>query len=147
MQKLIPPYLLFISILLMMLLHFLSPVLTIITQPWNYAGGLFIIGGLAAAKMVSKTFEQVKTEIHTFKKPKQMVTTGLFQYSRNPIYLGFTLLLFGLTVLLGSLTPLLILILFVIITDKWYIPVEERNMEEQFGADYRKYKEQTRRWI
>src|SRR5688572_20203503 len=108
MQKLIPPYLLFISIVLMTILHLCFPVLSIITQPFNYLGGLLIILGIVAVKMASKSFDKVKTEIHTFRKPRQMVTTGLFQYSRNPIYVGFTLTLIGLNVLLGSLTPLAI---------------------------------------
>jgi len=147
MKKLIPPYLLFVSILLIIILHLLLPVLFIVTRPWNYAGVVLIILGLIIAKIVSKSFDKAKTEIHTFKTPKQMVTSGLFQYSRNPIYLGFTIVLIGLNVLLGSLTPFLILILFVVITDQWYIPFEEKNMEDQFGDQYRHYRKQVRRWV
>jgi len=147
MQKIIPPFLLLISTLLMILLHFIVPFQIVVHNPFNFFGLFLIILGLVTARKVSKTFSKIDTEIHTFKKPRQIVTNGLFQYSRNPIYLGFVIVLIGLNIVLGSLTPFIVVLIFVFVTDYWYIPFEEKNMQEQFGQDYRNYKKKVRRWI
>jgi protein-S-isoprenylcysteine O-methyltransferase Ste14 len=89
----------------------------------------------------------MSTEIHTFKKPRQLVTHGLFRHSRNPIYVGFVCILWGLSMLLGSLSTFIVVLAFVIITDRWYIPFEEKNMEEVFDKAYKQYKKEVRRWL
>jgi protein-S-isoprenylcysteine O-methyltransferase Ste14 len=147
MQKIIPPFLLIISALVMTLLHFTIPYKIVIPLPFNFFGIVLIISGLTIAKKVSSSFSEIDTEIHTFKKPKQMVTIGLFKYSRNPIYLGFVTVLIGLNLILASLTPLIVVLLFIFITNYWYIPFEEKNMQKQFGQDYEDYKKKVRRWI
>jgi protein-S-isoprenylcysteine O-methyltransferase Ste14 len=131
----------------MTILYFLFPIKILVHQPFNYLGGVLIIVGLAIAKIVSNQFTKRNTEIHTFKVPGQLVTNGLFKYSRNPIYLGFSVLLSGLAVLFGSLSAFVIVFLFIIATDRWYIKFEEKKMQEQFGEAYRNYKMKVRRWI
>lgn len=76
-----------------------------------------------------------------------MVTHGLFKYSRNPIYLGFSISLAGVIIVLGAISPIVVLVLFIAITNTWYIPFEEQNMEALFGEAYLNYKRTTRRWI
>src|SRR5687768_5384963 len=147
MHKLIPPYLLIVSSLLMTMLYFLFPIKTLFHPPFNYLGGVLIIAGLVVAKVVSNQFSKVDTEIHTFKTPRQLVTNGLFKYSRNPIYLGFSVTLLGLAMLLGSLSAFVIVFLFIVVTDRWYIKFEEKKMQEEFGEAYRNYKMNVRRWI
>lgn len=147
MQKIIPPFLLLISALVMTILHFIVPYQVAIFTPINYLGIFLIILGLTIAKKVGTTFSKIDTEIHTFKKPRQLVTSGLFQYSRNPIYLGFVIALIGLNIVLGSLTPFIVVLIFIFLTNFWYIPFEEKNMHKQFGQDYENYKKNVRRWI
>ena len=96
---------------------------------------------------IGKRFRSVKTEIHTFKKPKKLITDGLFQYTRNPIYLGFTIALLGIAILLGRATTFIPALAFFLITNFWYIPFEEKNMVAIFGQDYLFYKRKIRRWI
>jgi protein-S-isoprenylcysteine O-methyltransferase Ste14 len=147
MQKIIPPFLLLISALVMTILHSIVPYQVVIFTPFNYLGIALIILGLTIAKKVGNSFSKIDTEIHTFKKPRQLVTAGLFQYSRNPIYLGFVIALIGLNIVLGSLTPFIIVLIFIFLTNYWYIPFEEKNMNKQFGQDYENYKKRVRRWI
>lgn len=147
MQKLIPPFLLFISVLVMVFIHFIFPMQIIILPPYNYLGIILIISGLIIAKKTEQHFSKINTEIHTFKKPKKLVTDGFFQYSRNPIYIGFVMILLGLNIVLGSLTPFVIIVIFIIVTNCWYIPFEEKKMQEQFGHEYENYKKEVRRWI
>lgn len=147
MQRIIPPILLLISSFLMILLHFIVPFQIVVHYPFNYWGIILMILGLTIAKKVSVTFSKIDTEIHTFKKPRQIVTNGLFQYSRNPIYLGFVIALIGLNIVLGSFTPLIVVLIFIFLTNHWYISCEEKNMKEEFGQEYENYKKKVRRWI
>ncbi len=119
----------------------------IIPQPFNYVGIVPVVAGALMMMVVSKVFNQLNTEIHTFRQPKKLVTTGLFKISRNPIYLGFTIMLVGVWVLLGTLLPIIGCLVFIVIADLWYIPYEERTMEQIFGNEYLAYKTKVRRWL
>lgn len=119
----------------------------IIPKPYNYFGVVLLLFGIVMTVIVRKGFEKIGTEIHTFKNPRKLVTHGLFKLSRNPIYLGFALSLFGVWILLGTILPMVGCLLFIIVTNSYYIPFEERIMEHTFGNEYKKYKEKVRRWI
>ena len=119
----------------------------IVPAPFNYIGIALILLGLAMTVGVRKRFSQADTEIHTFKKPQELVTDGLFGISRNPIYLGFTVSLIGVWILLGTLLPIAGCIIFILVTNYWYIPYEERTMEQTFGNEYKVYQSKVRRWI
>jgi protein-S-isoprenylcysteine O-methyltransferase Ste14 len=129
------------------MLYFFFPIKILFHQPFNYLGGVLIIVGLTIAKIVGNQFAKRNTEIHTFKVPRKLVTNGLFKYSRNPIYLGFSVTLLGLAMLLGSLSAFAVVFLFIVVTDRWYVKFEEKKMEEEFGEAYRNYKMNVRRWI
>jgi protein-S-isoprenylcysteine O-methyltransferase Ste14 len=118
-----------------------------LTHPYNYIGLLFIVFGGLMVVSVGRQFKKVQTEIHTFKRPKKLVTTGWFRVSRNPIYLGFLLLLLGVWLFLGTLLPIIGCIMFVVITDLWYIPYEEKALEATLGQPYINYKSKVRRWF
>lgn len=145
MQKLLPPVLVAILLILMLALHAWVPLLIIGGN--TYVAAALGLLGLALLIGGSSTFARIGTNIKTFNDPNKIVTSGLFRFSRNPMYLGFTLLLFGVATWLGSLVAYLLALSFFIIANLWYIPFEERKMEEVFGEEYRNYKSQTRRWI
>jgi len=63
------------------------------------------------------------------------------------MYLGFLMALFGFFMLLGCLSPLFGVVLFFVITDRWYIEFEEAAMAKAFGREYPTYKTKTRRWL
>ena len=63
------------------------------------------------------------------------------------MYLGMALILTGIALLLRSLSPFLIIILFAILIDRTYIKVEERMLAEKFGTRWEAYKAKTRRWL
>jgi len=99
-------------------------------------GGLIAAIGLGFTLSGARLFSRIGTNIKTFNKPDQLVVSGLFSISRNPMYLGFLLLLAGIAVALGTLAPFVIVTAFFMITNLWYIPFEEQKMEETFGRDY-----------
>jgi protein-S-isoprenylcysteine O-methyltransferase Ste14 len=78
---------------------------------------------------------------------KIIVTSGLYQFSRNPMYVSLLIMLFGYALWLGSLSPFLLLPLFFgIITTMQIIP-EEQALEKNFGQEYLDYKARVRRWL
>lgn len=147
MKKIIPPILFIFCIIIMVAIRNLFVVKDLVPSPLNYIGVPLILMGLIMTIVVRKKFERADTEIHTFKAPGKLITNGLFRISRNPIYLGFTVSLFGVWMLLGTLLPILGCTLFVIVTNYYYIPFEEQAMEKTFGKMYLEYKSKVRRWL
>ncbi len=147
MKKVIPPFLFLSCIVIMIIIRNLVVIKEIVPRPFNYFGTVLIILGIVATILVRKEFEKNNTEIHTFKEPRKLVTHGLFKISRNPIYLGFAISLFGVWILLGTILPIIGCLLFITITNCYYIPFEERIMENTFGKEYKKYKAKVRKWI
>ncbi len=147
MKKLLPPQLFYISIVLMILLHFLVPIKILLNFPVTLIGIVLVVTGAIMAIKEKKRFARVETNIKTFNKPDKLLTDGLYKYSRNPMYLGFVIALLGVWLLLGSLSPLLIVLIFIFITNTVYISFEEKMMGETFGELYFAYKNKTRRWI
>ncbi|MDF1847504.1 MAG: isoprenylcysteine carboxylmethyltransferase family protein [Parvibaculaceae bacterium] len=145
MQKLLPPALVAICILVMIVLHVLLPLGVLMDRP--LLAGIVAIVGAGFTLSGARLFSRIGTNIKTFNKPDHLVTSGLFRFTRNPMYLGFLVLLLGIAIGLGTATPFIVVITFFVITNLWYIPFEERKMEETFGADYLAYKARTRRWI
>ena len=71
---------------------------------------------------------------------------GPYRISRHPIYLGMAMILIAVAVLAGSVTPLLVVPLFVGIMATWFVPAEEKMLEETFGQEYLDYKKRVRCW-
>ncbi len=147
MQKLIPPFLFLLCVIAIFFLDRFYPIQKWLMRPYNLIGIMPLLLGMFMVISIGKRFRKVKTQIHTFKKPKKLVTDGLFQYSRNPIYLGFTMALLGVAFLLGSLTALIPVLFFFLVANFWYIPFEEKNMRMVFGQSYSFYSRKVRRWL
>lgn len=76
-----------------------------------------------------------------------LVTSGIYRCSRNPMYLGFVLLLLAQAVFLNSLWLLFLIALFVAYLQRFQILPEEQAMQQLFGDSYRLYCQKVRRWI
>ena len=147
-SKFTPPDYLFGYIGLQIILHYFLPINKIIFPPFIYFGIPLIIFGLYLNWVhVYNVFIKAKTHFDVYRMPKVFVTSGFFKYSRNPTYFGMFLTLLGVAVLLGSITTFLLPILFLVLINKFTIPIEEKNLEEKFGKKYLNYKKKVRRWI
>ena len=90
-----------------------------------------------------------KTSINPMKpeNTQTIVSSGMYKFSRNPMYLGLLLLLTGWSLYLGTLAAVLLLPLFVLTLTIMQIEPEEKILEEKFGQQYLDYKNKVRRWL
>ncbi len=146
-KKILPPTVLLAAFAVMFTLHFLFPLAEIVTGDWRLLGILPLAIALTVDILTDKTFQQAKTTIKPFEESSTLVTNGFYAYSRNPMYLGFVLMLAGSAIILGTLLPWLVVIVFASLMDRIYIRVEERMLAQTFGAEWQTYKKKTRRWL
>lgn len=101
--------------------------------------------GLMAWGML--TFRKARTAIYPNERARQLVETGPFRYTRNPMYLGMTLVYFGVTTLMNSWWPLFLLPLVLWALIALVVRREERYLAAEFGEHYRAYRGRVRRWM
>ncbi len=148
MRWLVPPVLALILALAMAAASRLLPWPAMLPELWSIVLGWLLIGlGLGLMVAAAWLFRRRRTNIHPFGKPDVLITEGVFRFSRNPIYLGLTLILIGIAVQLNALATLPMVIVFFLVADRWYIPIEERLAESAFGEAYDAYRRLVRRWL
>jgi protein-S-isoprenylcysteine O-methyltransferase Ste14 len=146
-KKVLPPTYLLVSIVIMLALHFLLPVPKIIPMPWNVLGIVPLACGIALNLAADKAFREVGTTVKPFEESKALLTSGVFRISRNPMYLGYELILIGIAIMLRSLTPYVVIPVFVVLMNRVFIRVEEQMLGKKFGPGWSEYGEKVRRWI
>ena len=145
--EIMPPTWMFLAIIVMLILNFAIPLGWVVPPLWNLVGLIFLVSGMILNLFADNTFKQAGTTVKPFRESSSLVTNGVFQISRNPMYLGMILILTGIAVLLRSLSPFLIVPLFAILIDRTYVRVEEQMLAEKFGTIWDAYKVKTRRWL
>ncbi len=145
--ELLPPTYWFGCALLMITIHVFFP-LAQWSEPVLVYGGLALIGAaLLFGGWAAWTFEWHGTPVHPFEPAKCLVIGGPYRYSRNPMYLSLLVMLIGLWLILGSVTPVVVVIAFETIISTRFIDPEERALESRYGDEFRRYKASVRRWI
>ncbi len=143
----LPPTYIFVSLLFMLLLYFLFPVATVVAFPWNLLGAVPLVAGVFINLVADGVFKKRDTTVKPFEESNVLITDGVFQITRHPMYLGMVFILAGIAVLLGKLTPFVVVPVFACLMDAVFIRVEERMLEEKFPHAWREYKKRVRRWI
>lgn len=131
----------------MTLLHHFFPVIQLIPYPWNASGLILMAAGIVLNLNADSLFKKHGTTVKPFEESSVLITSGAFRLSRNPMYLGMIMILVGVCVLMGSLSPFTIVPVFAIIIDNVFIASEERMLDQRFGDSWRDYKARVRRWI
>lgn len=146
-KPLLPPFYFFVAILLMAAFHCILPVKSIIPSPFTYLGALPLLFGVWLNIWSDQLFQKAGTTVKLLDKSSALITHGPFRFSRHPMYLGMALILLGIAILLGSITPFTCVGIFVLVIDRTFIVIEEKMMEKTFDDAYRKYKKHVRRWL
>jgi protein-S-isoprenylcysteine O-methyltransferase Ste14 len=110
-------------------------------------GGVFMFAGLVLSGAGAGLFLRRGTAIIPFKPATCLVTSGIYRWTRNPMYVGMALFYLGLAALSNSLPALVLLPLVLLIIQMQVIAREEAYLERAFGDEYVAYKRHVRRWI
>ena len=107
-----------------------------------FAGVLVCVAGVLAFRLANTTTNPMKPAATS-----SLVTSGVFRFSRNPMYVGFTLLLLGWGVFVGNALALFVIVVFIWYLTRFQIVPEERALRSMFGTEYEVYCRVVRRWI
>jgi protein-S-isoprenylcysteine O-methyltransferase Ste14 len=105
-------------------------------------GVAFIIAGLLGAAWATWTTREVDVS-----RPNHLVQNGPYAYSRNPMYLAWTLLQSGIALAVNSFWLAASVPLVALLTDRLVIVPEEARLEDAFGEEYLAYQTRVRRWL
>jgi protein-S-isoprenylcysteine O-methyltransferase Ste14 len=105
------------------------------------------LAGHAVNYLGAGLFHRLRTAIIPFKPASRLVTSGIYRWTRNPMYLGMALIYAGVAILFDSPVALLLLVAVVVIIQRSVIAREEAYLERAFGDEYRVYKGRVRRWM
>jgi protein-S-isoprenylcysteine O-methyltransferase Ste14 len=144
-----PPLVLAIAAALMRGLTVLFPATSVPDAFRLVLAGVVAVIGLAIVVQGARTFGRAGTTINpvNIEAASSLVTSGVFRYSRNPMYVGFTAMLVGWAICLSSPTAFLGPIAFALFINRFQIIPEERAMRAKFGAAYDAYRQIVRRWV
>jgi protein-S-isoprenylcysteine O-methyltransferase Ste14 len=144
--KLLPPHYLLIALVLMIGCLWL-PVSDFLPQDWRWLGAPFALGGVAIAGLAARQFKVAETNIIPLTKSSELVINGVFSFTRNPMYLGMMLLLFGVALMVNVWIAWVFLPIFFTIIRTQFIAKEEQLMIQTFGDEYLEYRDAVRRWL
>ena len=142
-----PTVYLLVAMLLCILFYFLIPVVYILPVPWNLLGIIPLILGIWINISADRAFKLAETTVKPFEESSILIQEGVFRWTRNPMYLGFVGILLGISMLLRSLSPYIVIIVFIILIDLVFIRVEEEMLEAKFMEEWKVYRSKVREWI
>ena len=146
-KKILPPVYFLAAAVMMAVLNYFAPIRNILYPPVTYSGAVFIIIGFFIMIWSAVLFNKAGTAIKPFDESTHMVTEGMYQLTRNPMYLGMVVILLGIALLFGTLTPFIPIPIFIWLIQTIFISHEENTLEKTFGDKYREYKDRVRRWL
>ncbi len=111
------------------------------------AGAAIVLLALAVGLSGVREFHRRGTPTSPFERSTALVTSGVFRFTRNPMYLGFVLLAIGVAVALDAAAFRVAAVVLAALLEVLVIRPEERSLAEQFGAAFEDYRRRTRRWI
>ena len=116
----------------------------IFSQYWigHLLGWPLVVIGLLIAAWAAAVAGEV-----TLASPEKLITSGPYAYSRNPMYVGWTLIFLGIVFILNTIYSLGLVLIVCIYTHFFEIRPEEKFLKKKFGAKYQAYKKNVRRYL
>ena len=113
----------------------------------QFIGGVMIVAGMAGVVDCTRRFREAGTSVHSRQASRAIVDSGLYRYSRNPIYLALSTIHLGVAVADNNAWLPLLLVPLLIVVRYTVIAREELYLERRFGVQYAAYKARVRRWL
>ena len=146
-QRIPPPAWFAIALALIVVLHRYFPIASLVPTPWHYAGiGIASLGVVIAVWSVA-LFRHIRTTIIPFQESTALITWGPYRFTRNPMYLSMAFFLLGAAFFVGSLSPFVVVPIFIVVIQKLFISREEPMLAERFPAEFPGYRRKVRRWL
>lgn len=117
------------------------------------ARGIFAVSfagaGVVTSALGVQSFRRARTTVNPMRpdSSSSLVLSGVYAFTRNPMYLGFLLVLAGWTIFLSNALAFLVLPVFVVYMNRFQIEPEERALAFLFGREFDAYKSRVRRWL
>ena len=118
-----------------------------VVQLLHGAGILLIVLGFALAAWGVLTFVRSRTAIIPHRSASQLVETGPYRFTRNPMYTGLSAVYLGAVLAFNAVWPLVFLPLSLLALYHFVIAREERYLTDAFGTVYSSYQQRVRRWL
>jgi len=142
-----PPVLYGAALIIASALHWFWPLPIFRASVVRWLGIAVVALGLALVLQVFRTMRAAGTNVDPRRPTTAIVTTGLFRFSRNPIYVGLTLMYLGLTLAFNTWWGLVLLGPLLLTMHRGVILREERYLEQTFSEPYRQYCSMVRRYL
>jgi protein-S-isoprenylcysteine O-methyltransferase Ste14 len=110
-------------------------------------GLVLVVIGVAFAFSALGIFKKRSTTTIPFERPTSLVMSGPYRFSRNPMYVGLTLIYLGVAGTRAEFWPVIVLPVLLAYVNFIVIPVEEQHLREAFGDSYVQYSARVRRWL
>ena len=136
-----------VGIIAMVSTWYFIPGSELFKAPYSHGGWGLFVAALGLAMYAKRQSDHVGTSVSPFTKTTDLITSGPFKFSRNPMYLAMVIGLISVGVILGKIAPFVVVPLFIMWIRKRFIDHEEQLMETYFGDAYREYKSCVRRWF
>ena len=115
------------------------------SRPW--IGALIGLAGFLIMMWAWLLFKQLDLAVCPTAQTSHITEKGPYRFTRNPMYLGFVLMMAGLALSIGTLPFYLAAIIYFAILNFLFCPYEEIKLMKAFGNEYQKYRNRIRRWI
>ena len=147
-----PPIIALATFLLGLVLDWILPSFFILRGilgfgPRLIVGAVLIASGATIAGLAIRSFLRAGTNVDPWKPAVSLVTTGIFAYTRNPMYLALILILAGLAIALASDWMVVLLVPAALILHFGVVKREERYLAAKFGESYRDYVSKVSRYV
>lgn len=143
----LPPFIYLGGLFLSLVLHLRKPLKLNLSFFRKRIAAFSIISGVILFSQAHRTMLAAGTNVNPQQPTTTIVTDGPFRFTRNPIYIAFSAIYIGLTMLLNTFWGLITLPLVLWIIKRGVIEREETYLEQKFGDTYRQYKNRVPRWF
>ena len=143
-----PPPLVFLALMLAAYgVHHFWPMHLGSLSGFKHIGVVIVMLGVCIVILAIRSFKRAETNIEPWKPTTKIVSTGIFAYSRNPMYVALCFISIGIGIFFNSIWILLSFMPSAVIVYYIAIKKEEAYLEEKFAEDYVHYKNNVRRWL
>jgi protein-S-isoprenylcysteine O-methyltransferase Ste14 len=142
-----PPLLYFLTLLVGLLLSYFFPYHLLENGIAVFIGLSITLFSFLILRKAVRQLNKHKTTINPSGKTTSIVSEGIYKYTRNPMYISFTLFHIGISIAFNSWLSFLLLVPLLPLVQKGIIGKEEKYLTQKFGEEYLMYKSMVPRWF